>query len=43
MAEQYREVSRLERTKKGPEEFRRWLADAEEKVNKLEELLRSGK
>jgi len=43
LAEQYREVSRLERTKKGPEEFRRWLADAEEKVNKLEELLRSGK
>jgi protein tyrosine phosphatase (PTP) superfamily phosphohydrolase (DUF442 family) len=44
LVEQYRETARLaEVTGKHPEEFRRWLADAEKNAAALETVLRRGK
>jgi hypothetical protein len=43
LVEQYQEARRLEQVKKRSEEFKRWLADAEEKASKLERVLRRGK
>jgi len=42
LVEQYREAGRLEHVKGRPEEFRRWLTDAEAKVSELERVLRPG-
>jgi protein tyrosine phosphatase (PTP) superfamily phosphohydrolase (DUF442 family) len=43
IVEQYREADRLEQVRNRPEEFRRWLADAQEKATELEQILRRGK
>jgi protein tyrosine phosphatase (PTP) superfamily phosphohydrolase (DUF442 family) len=43
LLEQYREAARLAEVKGRPEEFRRWLADAEAAAQELEQALRGGK
>jgi protein tyrosine phosphatase (PTP) superfamily phosphohydrolase (DUF442 family) len=43
LLEQYREAARLPQMKERPEEFRRWLADAEAQAGQLEQVLRGGK
>jgi hypothetical protein len=43
LPEQYRETSRLPAAKARPEEFRRWLAEAERTAEALEKALRNGK
>jgi hypothetical protein len=42
LVEQYREAGRSEQVNERPEDFRRWLADAERKANELERVLRPG-
>jgi protein tyrosine phosphatase (PTP) superfamily phosphohydrolase (DUF442 family) len=43
LVEQYREASRLEHVQQRPEEFRRWLAQAEARAKEVELILRAGK
>jgi protein tyrosine phosphatase (PTP) superfamily phosphohydrolase (DUF442 family) len=42
LVEQYREAGRLKQVKGRSEEFRHWLADAEQKASELEGVLRPG-
>jgi protein tyrosine phosphatase (PTP) superfamily phosphohydrolase (DUF442 family) len=43
LQEQYREAARLPEVQKRPEDFRRWLADAEEAATELERVLQQAK
>jgi hypothetical protein len=43
LLEQYREAARLPQVKERPDDFRRWLADAEGAAEELEGVLRRGK
>jgi protein tyrosine phosphatase (PTP) superfamily phosphohydrolase (DUF442 family) len=43
LAEQYREMGRLPQVTNRPEEFRRWLREAEQGAKELEAVLRQGK
>lgn len=43
LSEHYREAGRLEKVAHSADEFRRWLADAEEGAKELERALRKGK
>jgi hypothetical protein len=43
LVEQYREAARLPEVRGRPEEFRRWLGEAETAAQQLEQALRGGK